>query len=141
MKLKAFHKIRKEIYDVHSLVFPNEEKEIEGAVFRYTDDGIGSPQNPDDWDDVVLLQWTGLYDKNEKEIYQGHSIKQSGYNTREGEWTDYFEVVRDNECFHLKNNDKTYSFPYYENEGKICKRVEVTGWFISNELLEQNNGN
>jgi uncharacterized phage protein (TIGR01671 family) len=63
IKFKAWHKERKEMYEVFSLA--------KDYVFKNTLDGVGTPGVPDNFKDVVLMQFTGLKDCEGNDIYEG----------------------------------------------------------------------
>ena len=72
-KFRAWHEKRKEIYDVHSL--------SSDYIFKDTFDGIGTNGVPDNRIDVILMQYTGLKDESDREIYEGDIVKITLHDT------------------------------------------------------------
>lgn len=67
IEFRAWHIPTKRIFDVFSW--------CKDCVFEDSNDGVGtSPTLPAEMEDCVLMQFTGLYDINGKEIYEGDYI-------------------------------------------------------------------
>ena len=81
----------------------------------------------------ILMQFTGLKDKNGKEIYEGDVIKFSRY------WSDHFEVTtgsvfffEDEAVYLYTHGPKVIEFPTL---GEISKEVEIIGNIYENPEL------
>ncbi len=117
-KFRAFHKPTKKMFEV--FCFTDKE------VFENTIDGVGAtPTNPANIDDCVLVQCTGLKDKNGRLIYEGDIV-----------WTDedgYGHIRWDNELaqFFVATEE------YYTFDNIFPSEMEVVGNIHENpELLE-----
>ena len=92
-----------------------------------------------DTEDMILMQYTGLHDKNEKEIYEGDIVLLDCYNYEEPAFDGEFKVIYDDIngmwlLIDLENKDRDFTFgeirSYYKAE------IEVIGNIYDNpELL------
>ena len=117
IKFRAWDKINKEIFNVESINF--QERRVYKDVVSYRK-----------FNDIELMQYTGLKDKNGKEIYEGdiviHHSKMHKiiFNTEKARF-----VLRDDE-FELE-------IPFTNNNNK---RMEIVGNIYENpELLGDKN--
>jgi len=107
------------------------------------------------WSHLIWMQYTGLHDKNGKEIYEGDFIREQYYtkkkDTGETRSMELIDEVRwgkyqDDEydwttmCWLLGNNPLPTEIPTYNNPYWVCLdfKWEVIGDIYSNpELLEE----
>lgn len=95
--------------------------------------GIGFNHGVLSGDDVEIMQFTGLKDKNGKEIYEGDIIKWLGFEAREGRQIrpERIKVVANEvssyieSCFRLRNILSTNST--VEVIGNIYENPELIG--------------
>ena len=104
-------------------------------VWRLWDEQIGLPPLPYPSDRFILMQFTGLKDKNGKDIYEGDIFKPFS------EGINYYKVVFEKGCFGLHHNYGYWGtlgrFFELANENKMEFEVEVIGNIFQNpELLE-----
>ena len=119
----------------------------EHYTFADTLDGIGTEYNPCKTSDCVLMQCTGLRDKNGKLIYEGDILR---VNTG-GRDTSGYGVVEYLQCgckFIVTGYLDNPSGYYPRKKGELCRNLEewlcteVIGNIYENpELLEENNVN
>jgi len=115
IKFRAWDKENKKMHKVNMIDF------IEGEIFVEPQPKNKSRLWFEECKDSILMQYTGLKDKNGEEIYEGDIIKK--------EWDDEIEEVTWNEGY-----VEPFNFSYYEDpEGG-----EILGNIYENpELLDK----
>lgn len=87
------------------------------CVFEDSEDGVGtSPTLPAEMKDCELIQFTGLSDKNGKEIYEGDVLK-----TKYGHKIFFYCLVN----YHLWNIENILAFSEIEIIGNIHENPEL----------------
>lgn len=112
---RVWHKIEKRFVDLRNIDF---EKESIG----YDCCGEANYYDVAKFDEIVFQQFTGLYDKNKKPIYEGDRVR-FGYTKNE----DFFgEVIwlEDRASFGVRYENITETF---EDLGFVQKFFEVVG--------------
>ena len=99
-RIRAWHKKNERMYKVTSIDF--EDEFVELAVFMGDDEGESLVAN---FDEVVIMQESGLQDENQFNVFEGDLIK----------WED--------EVFVLMNGDF----------GDSCTKVNGFGWHLAGE--------
>jgi hypothetical protein len=129
-KYRAWNKIHKTMYevdDIMSIDFGKSEICVKTLFFEQT--------NRYDFDDIVLMQSTGLTDKNGKEIFEGDILGTDGglldgvveYRTDLGMWT--------NSLFRYNNFERLCSIA---NSREIIGNIWEDGELLDGENTEEN---
>lgn len=110
-------------------------------VFGDTLDGIGTEYNPAKFEDCILMQCTGLKDKNGKLIFEGDILKETyvseGETYTEITFVD-FDIELSAYCFRYDKENKVKPAYVFElNKGEEESNFEVIGNIYENpELLK-----
>lgn len=109
-RYRAWDKIRKTMYevdDIMSIDFGKSEISVKTLFFERT--------NYYNFDDIVLMQSTGLIDKNEKEIFEGDILCDEGLE---------------------QENDFIYTTVSYEDGAWVCDQITSDDCGYSGALNE-----
>ena len=158
IKFRAWQKNHKKIGRVKSISF-NEKSEIEHLCFHNGDNCApvysNYWKNHKEWDldNLELMEFTGLKDKNGKEIYEGDIVK---WVNGKHYWEAIISTLKDSksntlyaiETFHNCTSDEFDEIYTYERSNSrmgfrndvefLSKKIEVIGNIYENpELLEK----
>ena len=117
IKFRAWDKLNKEMFDVEIINF--QERRVYKDTVSYRK-----------FEDIELMQYTGLKDKNNKEIYEGDVLFES-FGER------YYKVVFENGSFRaeFEGDFEEYSFDLIDVVAQGC---EVVGNIYENpELIKE----
>lgn len=120
LKLKAFHKTRKEIYHVSFINFDRNtitlvcEKTANGEWFT-----LESLKN------VVIMMCTNLKDNESKDIYEGNIVEY-----KDGEYSFTGVVTYSPFGWFVKTEDDNVSFEHFADESKGVANCTVVGSYV-----------
>lgn len=131
-RFRAWHKTWEEMGNVKRIRF-DDEGNVSTVLFKGKPFGVNAKI-----DEVILMQSTGIKDKNGKEIFEGDLITDTGvFNSivKYGKWVyeEDFGAKSKSVGFYL---DKSYEdSPWYENLNYdyISSKYEVVGNIYENE--------
>ena len=126
IKFRAYHKERKEIFEIASIDFEEKKATLSNGVIKLLNV---------DFKQFELLQYTGLKDKNGKEIYEVDIVKilkLEGY----GEYCDQVECIGKIECYISEFRIQPLNLRLSDES---IVEIEVIGNIYENKnLLEEN---
>lgn len=127
------HKIMYEVDDIMSIDF--EEKEICVQTI-YFEQGLPDSRDLDyyGFDDIVLMQSTGLRDKNDKEIFEGDILKVTNLSS----WLEVVSFNSNKAMFVSKETKrKIEETPLYDLFNTDIFEVEIIGNIYTNPELAE----
>lgn len=123
-KFRAWHKELKMMFEVKSLVYTLRLARLENRNNVF-------PSRTCSFDDIILMQSTGLKDKNDTEIFEGDVVEYI-----DGEFSFIGKVIKSTLGTYVTGIDN-HSFEDFTDETTMISDVSVVGNIYENpELLE-----
>ena len=135
-RFRAWNKATKEMYGADDIIAINfEEKEICVQTI-YFEQGLPDSRDLDyyDFDDIVLMQSTGMRDKNDREIFEGDILKVTNLSS----WLEVVSFNEDKAMFVSKETKrKIEETPLYDLFNTDIFEVEIIGNIYTNPELAE----
>nr|DAS00795.1 MAG TPA: YopX protein [Caudoviricetes sp.] len=135
-RYRAWDKIHKIMYEVDDIIAINfEEKEICVQTI-YFEQGLPDSRDLDyyDFDDIVLMQSTGMRDKNDREIFEGDILKVTNLSS----WLEVVSFNSNKAMFVSKETKrKIEETPLYDLFNTDIFEVEIIGNIHTNPKLAE----
>ena len=149
IKFRAYHKERKEIFEIASIDFEEKKAALSNGIIKLLNV---------DFKQFELLQYTGVKDKNNKEIYEGDILLSSnengiflqliGFGNDDREYSGILNGFKIIDGRLLENDDyeideckeftqeliKAHNIPILQPENTI-----IDGWWIVGNIYENKN--
>lgn len=126
IKFRAWDKIKKQMSDVRVIDWLNKMVDLPYPDIEREWD-INSNEN-----EVVLMQYTGLKDNNEKEIYEGDIVKAVSF----AKWVGLIKYLPEKSAFVLWNIEKQPYRDDYVFLSQFEDGFEVLGNIYDNKIEE-----
>ena len=149
IKFRAYHKERKEIFEIASIDFEEKKAALSNGIIKLLNV---------DFKQFELLQYTGVKDKNNKEIYEGDILLSSnengiflqliGFGNDDREYSGILNGFKIIDGRLLENDDyeideckeftqeliKAHNIPILQPENTI-----IDGWWVIGNIYENKN--
>ena len=129
LKFRTWDKLQKQIFEVTKIDFKAIERNVYGYItYKSILGQIDTNLSFRSFDDIELMQYSGLKDCNNKEIYEGDIVKYI---------SDFYRVKFIDGAFILENlKDKTFLLSFFENPKTAGICVVVGNIYENKELLK-----
>lgn len=133
-RFRAWDKIHKTMYDADDIIAINFEDKSICVQTIYFEQGLPDSRDSDyyDFDDVVLMQSTGLRDKNGKEIFEGDVLKVTDKHS----WLEVVSFSEKKAMFVSKEIGFPES-PLWELFNTVLFEIEIIGNIYENPELAE----
>lgn len=135
-RFRAWNKTTKEMYGADDIIAINfEEKEICVQTI-YFEQGLPDSRDLDyyDFDDIVLMQSTGMRDKNDREIFEGDILRVTNLSS----WLEVVSFNEDKAMFISKEiKREVEETPLYDLFNTDIFEIETIGNIYTNPKLAE----